>query len=231
MAVLQRSQLAERIASGGGGTPPTLTTVTGAFTSSTASSLTTPSSTTPSSGTTAFLVWVLQSDQVTSVTDNKSNTYTKIWESAAVPGDPAKVALFACLGGTGGAGHTFTINGTNIAYCSLFPSYATGYDTVNPWCTIPLVTNSASAPSMTLSCPSLPSSAVLMWGNMISSTSSPADWNIPSGWSTYASQLDTNYWTGAICMVSMTNLSAANYTISGSNWFSVVGGIIGLRGT
>lgn len=203
------------------------TPLTGASLAASGSPLTTPASTTPASGFIA-LVAVLASVPVTSVTDNKGNTYTKIAESAAVPGDSQKCALWACVGAVGGSGHTFTINSGD--YSSLFPAYVTGYDTTNPWDTNPLVSGTGTGNSLALNQPTLAqANELLLFPILVNgSTDNPGE-TPPAGFSTWFLQQNWSTWTGFASYLITSAATAATRTATGTNWNSSTGFIVGIR--
>lgn len=219
--------LLQSAAGGGGGGGLTFTPLTGASLAASGSPLTTPASTTPASGFIA-VVTVLASVPVTSVTDNKGNTYTKIAESAAVPGDSQKCALWACVGAVGGSGHTFTINSGD--YSSLFPGYITGYDTTNPWDTNPLVSGTGTGNSLALNQPTLAQAKeLLLFPILVNGAADNPGETPPAGFSTWFLQQNWSTWTGFASYLITSSATAATRTATGANWNSSTGFIVGVR--
>ena len=188
--------------------------------------LTIPESTTPASDFIA-LVAFLQAEGVTEVTDNKGNTYTKIWES---PNDPGTtVAMWACVGAVGGAGHTFTAHGA-VQYGSVFAGYCTGYDAADPFATIPLVQGTAAGNELSLNQPTLPQAhCLLLYPVLINGNADNPGMNDPAGFSSWFKQTNWFYWTGMGSYLVTTSDAAATRTVTGSNWNGTAGGIICIK--
>lgn len=185
--------------------------------------------TTPASGFIA-LVQVLQSEVVTSVTDNKGNVYTKVFETTNEPGSGSKTAWWACVGAVGGSGHVFTMNGSDVSYATLQPLIVTGYDTTTPWETLPLVTGTGTGTTLTLNQPTLSQAKVLLiFGVLINGTADNPGINVPTGFTPWFLQQNWSYWTGFAALKITTANTALSHTATGTNWASTVGAILGIR--
>lgn len=81
----------------------------------------TTSSVTTTTGST-FLVVVAAfgpSAPTITISDSKSNTYTIVGSAIRNATDGTTLATYLCVGGTGGSGHTFTVNTNNNHYCAI----------------------------------------------------------------------------------------------------------------
>jgi len=77
-----------------------------------ASSVTSGAITTQATGSTFFIgVGVYSSANTITIADNKSNSFPQVGTNASfAPDNQLQLAIFLCVNGSGGAGHTFTAN-------------------------------------------------------------------------------------------------------------------------
>lgn len=100
---------------------------TNSATAGTGATTKTTASTTTQNGDT-FLIFVMDDDPPTSVSDNKGNTYTLVGQSS----NGLKRIYIAQGATTGGAGHTFSATYASNAWCAVFGMWVRGagsYDT------------------------------------------------------------------------------------------------------
>lgn len=82
--------------------------------------VTTSGGSTTASGSDFFVVaaWY-NSTTAPVITDSKGNTYTQVGTNVYNTTDQTGMAVFRCLNGTGGSGHTFTMTSGAGTYCSI----------------------------------------------------------------------------------------------------------------
>lgn len=82
-----------------------------------------------------------------SLTDSKGNTYTQVGSTQASSADAnLRLAIYECIGGTGGASHTFTGHTGSGAVISIWVVEVTGVSTASPRDQAPAISDDTASP-------------------------------------------------------------------------------------
>lgn len=208
---------------------------TGAHASAAASgtTVTTPSRTStggPGTVFTALIAWAASGSPSTpsSVPDSKSNTYSQVGSTLVYSADNnIKAALYRCIGGTGGASHTFTANfGAAQDVLSVWWHETTGGDTssitdqapagaedgLSPYASSSATTTQANELLVTLTATiNVSGTEAITWGNSFVSTGDDI---------TNASSFITG--SMATRSVSATGTYSSSFTATGAGTFAAL---------
>lgn len=184
---------------------------------------------TATSGSTFEVAVIYDGTSFTSITDNKSNTWTQVGTETTINGSNAKCRRYKKEGGAGGTGHTVTVTCASGIIVVLFMEI-TGSTVVSDGTPSQARDNASpfASPSITTTSATTLLTSVV-WGD---SGSNPATTAESTGFSVQVSELDgSSYWVAALATRAVTSTGTYNSSFTQSGTTNSVVGILAWKET
>jgi len=184
---------------------------------------------TATSGSTFEVAVIYDGTSFTSITDNKSNTWTQVGTETTINGSNAKCRRYKKEGGAGGTGHTVTVTCASGIIVVLFMEI-TGSTVVSDGTPSQAQDNASpfASPSITTTSATTLLTSVV-WGD---SGSNPATTAESTGFSVQVSELDgSSYWVAALATRAVTSTGTYNSSFTQSGTTNSVVGILAWKET